>query len=253
MPKIITVINQKGGVGKTTTAHALGAWLQNKQNKKVLFIDLDQQGNLTYATNASHSENNALGLLINAKLDKQAIQTTPTNYQIIPSSPMLANVESMLTMTGREYRLKEALSGLQGYDYIVMDTPPSLNILTINALTASNFALIPAQADIFSVQGITQLGQTIDAVKRYTNKNLQVLGIILTRYSNRNILSRDLQQVIEDTAKSIHTKTYTQNIREAIAIKEAQALRQDIFSYDAKGNATQDYGNLFQEIWQEIQ
>ena len=159
----------------------------------------------------------------------------------------------MLTMTGREYRLREALTELKEYDYIVIDTPPSLNILTINALTASNFALIPAQADIFSVQGITQLGQTIDAIKRYTNKDLQVLGIVLTRYSNRNILSRDLQQVIEDTAKSIYTKTYTQNIREAIAIKEAQALRQDIFSYDAKGNATQDYGNLFQEIWQEIQ
>ena len=207
MQKIITVINQKGGVGKTTTAHALGAWLQSKQSKKVLFIDLDQQGNLTYATNASHSENNALGLLINAKLDKQAIQITPSRYQIIASSPMLANVESMLTMTVREYRLREALTELKEYDYIVIDTPPSLNILTINALTASNFALIPAQADIFSVQGITQLGQTIDAIKRYTNKDLQVLGIVLTRYSNRNILSRDLQQVIEDTAKSIHTNT----------------------------------------------
>ena len=205
MPKIITVINQKGGVGKTTTAHALGSWLQNKQQKKVLFVDLDQQGNLTYATNASHSESNALGLLINAKLDTQAIQVTPTNYHIIASSPMLANVESMLTMTGREYRLKEALNTLQDYDYLVIDTPPSLNILTINALTASDFALIPAQADIFSVQGITQLGQTIDAIKRYTNKDLKVLGIVLTRYSNRNILSRDLQQVIHDTATVSYT------------------------------------------------
>lgn len=219
----------------------------------MLFIDLDQQGNLTYATHAGHSEVNALDLLTNAQLDKQAIQVTPTNYHIIASSPMLANVEAVLTMTGREYRLKEALATLQGYDYVVIDTPPSLNILTINALTASDFALIPAQADIFSVQGITQLGQTLDAIKRYTNKNLSVLGIVLTRYSNRNILSRDLQQVIHDTAKSIHTKAYTQSIREAVAIKEAQALKQDIFSYNAHGNVTQDYADLFQEIWQEIQ
>lgn len=252
MLKIISVINQKGGVGKTTTAHALGAWLQNKQHQKVLFIDLDQQGNLTYSANASHSVNNALDLLTKAKFNPTAVQTTTTEFNIIPSDPMLANIEAMLTTTGREYRLKEALADIKEFDYLVIDTPPNLNILTINALTASNYALIPAQADIFSVQGITQLGQTIDTVQKYTNKDLKILGIILTRYSNRNILSRDLQQVIANTAKSIHTKAYTQFIREAVAIKEAQALRQDIFSYDPKGNATQDYDNLFNEIWQEI-
>lgn len=252
MPKVITVINQKGGVGKTTTAHALGAWLQNTKKQKVLFIDLDQQGNLTYSTNASHSVNNALDLLTKGEFNPIAVQTTPTGFNIVPSDPMLANIEAMLTITGREYRLKEALSGLKDYDYLVIDTPPSLNILTINALTASHYALIPGQADIFSVQGITQLGQTIDAVMKYTNKELVILGIVLTRYVSRNILSRDLQQVISDTAKSIHTKAYIQYVREAVAIKEAQALRKDIFSYDPKGNATQDYNNLFNEIWQEI-
>jgi chromosome partitioning protein len=133
-----------------------------------------------------------------------------------------------------------------------MDTPPSLNIITINALTASDYAVIPAQADIFSLQGITQLGQTIEAVKRYTNKDLKVLGIVLTKHNTRSILSRDLQKVITDTAMQLHTKVYTQYIREAVAVREAQAMKQDVFSYDPKSNATQDYDALMKEIWKDI-
>jgi chromosome partitioning protein len=133
-----------------------------------------------------------------------------------------------------------------------MDTPPSLNIITINALTASDYAVIPAQADIFSLQGITQLGQTIEAVKRYTNKDLKVLGIVLTKHNTRSILSRDLQKVITDTAMQLHTKVYKQYIREAVAVREAQAMKQDVFSYDPKSNATQDYDALMNEIWKDI-
>jgi chromosome partitioning protein len=252
MAKIITVINQKGGVGKTTTTHTIGAWLQNKKKQKVLFVDLDQQGNLTYSTGANNSDYNSLEVLVSGRLDQSKIQITTEGFNVIPSSPSLANVDAVLMQTGKEYRLNEALSNLKEYDYVVMDTPPSLNIITINALTASDYALIPAQADIFSLQGITQLGQTIDAVKRYTNKNLNVLGIILTKHNTRSILSRDLQQVITDTAIHIHTKVYTQYIREAVAVKEAQAVKKDIFSYDAKNNATQDYDALMNEVWEDL-
>ena len=252
MAKVITVINQKGGVGKTTTAHAIGAWLQRTKGKKVLFIDLDQQGNLTYATGASNSNYNSLKLLINGSLDAKKIQHTSSGFSVIPSDPMLANIDMILTETGKEYRLKEALKGLKDYDYVVIDNPPSMNVIMINALTASDFAIIPAQADIFSLQGIIQLGKSLDAVKSYTNKDLNVLGIVLTRHNGRTILSRDILEVIEDTAKQLKTKVYSQTIREAVAVKEAQATRKDIFSYDAKSNASQDYDALMQTIWTEI-
>lgn len=252
MAKVITVINQKGGVGKTTTAHAIGAWLQRTKEKKVLFIDLDQQGNLTYATGASNSNYNSLKLLINGSLDAKKIQHTSSGFSVIPSDPALANIDMILTETGKEYRLKEALKGLKDYDYVVIDNPPSMNVIMINALTASDFAIIPAQADIFSLQGITQLGKSLDAVKSYTNKDLNVLGIVLTRHNGRTILSRDILEVIEDTAKQLKTKVYSQTIREAVAVKEAQATRKDIFSYDAKSNASQDYDALMQTIWTEI-
>ena len=252
MAKVITVINQKGGVGKTTTAHAIGAWLQRTKGKKVLFIDLDQQGNLTYATGASNSNYNSLKLLINGSLDAKKIQHTSSGFSVIPSDPMLANIDMILTDTGKEYRLKEALKSLKDYDYVVIDNPPSMNVIMINALTASDFAIIPAQADIFSLQGITQLGKSLDAVKSYTNKDLNVLGIVLTRHNGRTILSRDILEVIEDTAKQLKTKVYSQTIREAVAVKEAQATRKDIFSYDAKSNASQDYDALMQTIWTEI-
>ena len=252
MAKVITVINQKGGVGKTTTAHAIGAWLQRTKGKKVLFIDLDQQGNLTYATGASNSNYNSLKLLINGSLDVKKIQHTSSGFSVIPSDPALANIDMILTDTGKEYRLKEALKGLKDYDYVVIDNPPSMNVIMINALTASDFAIIPAQADIFSLQGITQLGKSLDAVKSYTNKDLNVLGIVLTRHNGRTILSRDILEVIEDTAKQLKTKVYSQTIREAVAVKEAQATRKDIFSYDAKSNASQDYDALMQTIWTEI-
>ncbi|GAB3238351.1 ParA family protein [Psychrobacter pacificensis] len=252
MPKVIAVINQKGGVGKTTTAHAIGAWLQLKKKQKVLFIDLDQQGNLTYATNSSHSNYSSLQLLITGELEAGKIQQTKDGFSVIPSDPKLANIDMILNATGKEYKLKEALQDLQGYDYVVMDTPPSVNVIMVNALTASHFAIIPAQADIFSLQGITQLGQSLEAIKRYTNKELEVLGIVLTRHNPRTILSRDLHEVIEQTANQLDTKVYSQVIRESVSVKEAQATRKDLFTYDDKSNASQDYNNLMQAIWKEI-
>lgn len=252
MTKVITVINQKGGVGKTTTAHAIGAWLQIIKHKKILFIDLDQQGNLTYATNASHSKFNSLKILLESKLVADKIQHTESDFFVIPSDPMLANIDVLLTETGKEYRLKEALLKLLGYDYVVIDTPPSMNVIMINALTASDYAIIPAQADIFSLQGITRLGNSLEVVKRYTNKELKVLGIVLTRHNPRTILSRDLQKVIEQTAKKLKTKVYSQTIRESVIVKEAQATQKDIFSYDIKSSVSQDYNELMQQIWKEI-
>lgn len=252
MPKIITVINQKGGVGKTTTAHNIGAWLKTIKKKKVLFIDLDQQGNLSYATKSHHHEYTSIEILTSKQIDVGRCFVSENDYYIVPSHPNLASIDKYLPEVGKEYQLKNALRNLDDFDYVIIDTPPTLNILTINALTASNYALIPTQADIFSLQGISQLSQTIDAVKEYTNPNLEILGIVLTKHNTRSILNRDLQAITKDTAISIHTKVYTQYIRENISIKEAQATQNDIFSYSPYCNAAIDYDALMNQIWKEI-
>lgn len=247
MKEIIAVINQKGGVGKSTTALALGAGLLRK-GFKVLRVDLDAQGNLTYTMAADTKEPTALDLLAKRAKLTHVIRHT-IQGDVIPSNPALAGADITLTETGKEYRLKEALESIaKDYDYIIIDTPPALGILVINALTASTSAIVPAQADIYSLQGIGQLYQTIDAVRRYCNPNLIVKGILLTRYNARSILSRDLADVIQETAEQFHTEIFKTFIRENIAVKEAQARRQDLFKYAPKSNAALDYASFVDEF-----
>ena len=134
------------------------------------------------------------------------------------------------------------------YDYCIVDTPPALGILTVNALTAATGAIIPAQADIFSLQGISQLGGTLDAVKKYCNPDLSVMGILLTRYNDRAVIGREAAEMTERTAGQLGTELFTARIRECTAIKEAQARRQSIYSYAPKSNAAADYAALVAEI-----
>ena len=243
----IAVINQKGGVGKSTTALAIGAGLSLK-GYSVLFIDLDAQGNLSYTLGAGTQGYNAMGVLQRPETAKEEIQHTQ-NGDIIASSPALAGADTVLTETGKEYRLKEALESLSGeYDYCIIDTPPALGILTINALTACRGAIIPAQADIYSLQGISQLNSTIQTVKKYCNPALSIMGIVLTRYSSRSVISREVTELIEQTAEQLQTKLYKAKIRECIALKEAQAVKQNIFTYAPRSNATADYRALVEEI-----
>lgn len=250
MKEVIAVINQKGGVGKSTTAQAIGQGLILK-GYKVLFVDLDAQGNLSYSLNAQQGALNVLDIINHRAKAKDAIQTTPEG-DIIPTSPQLSGADLILNETGKEYRLKEALTPiLKDYDYIIIDTPPALGILTINALTVCTGAIIPAQADIYSLQGVGQLSQTLKAVKTYCNKDLTLKGIVLTRYSKRAILSRDLAETLENTAKQLNTKLYKTKIRECIAIKEAQATKKSIYAYAPKSNASKDYMNLLEEVIKE--
>jgi chromosome partitioning protein len=244
---IIAVANQKGGVGKSTTAHAMGAALKGK----TLFIDLDAQGNLTYALGGKASTA-TMDMLIGRQTAKAAIQQTPGG-DLIPSSPSMSGADLTLTMTGKEYRLKEAIEPIRAsYDWIVIDTPPSLGVLTVNALTASDWLVITAQADIYSLQGIGQLRNTVDAVRQYCNKDLIIKGILLTRYSRRSILSKDMAAMMEETAKQLGTKLFSTKIRENIALKEAQARQQDIFTYSRKSNGGMDYMKFVIELTREV-
>ena len=247
MSKAIAVINQKGGVGKSTTALAIGAGLSLK-GYSVLFIDLDAQGNLSYTLGADTKGYNAMGVLERPETAKEEIQHTPQG-DIIASSPKLAGADKLLEETGKEYRLKEALESLQGaYDYIIVDTPPALGILTINALTACTGAIIPAQADIYSLQGIGQLNSTIETVKKYCNPSLSIMGIVITRFNGRSIIRREVAEMLEHTADQLHTKLYSSKIRECTALVEAQATKQNIYSYAPRSNAAADYKALVDEI-----
>ncbi|MDD3525281.1 MAG: ParA family protein [Bacteroidia bacterium] len=247
MKQIIAITNQKGGVGKSTTAQALGAGYRQR-GFSVLFIDLDAQGNLSYTLGASAGGYTILEVLSKEIKASQAIQGTPSG-DLIAYSPALSGADLLLGQTGKEYRLREAIQPiLDKYDYIILDTPPALGILTVNALTACTWAIIPAQADTYSLQGIGQLYSTIEAVRRYCNPSLVIRGILLTRHSNRTILSRDIAELMEKAAKEIGTTLFTTTIRQNIAVKEAQSYRQDIFSYAPKSNAAIDYRDLIEEL-----
>jgi len=248
--KIIAVSNQKGGTGKTTTALNLGAAL-TLRGRKVLLIDLDSQTNLSYAMDA-----NATGITGHGSLDvleeritaAEAIQHTAQG-DVIAASPALAGADLIITQVGKEYRLREALEPLEGmYDYCIIDTPPALGILTINALTAADACIIPAQADIFSLQGIGQLYNTIQTVRKYCNPRLTILGILLTRYNPRAIISREVGEMAAATAEGMGSKVFTTKIRECTALKEAQALRSNIFDYARSSNAAADYTSFTEEL-----
>ena len=240
--EVITVINQKGGVGKTTTAHSLATGLY-KRGYKVLIIDLDPQTNLTYTVLGDTPEKNIYDVLTGKENIKNCILRTD-NIDIIGASLSLVVMDGI-----KENSLKEALKEVKDiYDFIILDTPPAMNILTVNTLTASNKAIITAQADIFSLQGIRQLADNIEAVKRHWNENLTIEGILLTRYNSRSLLTKGMTENMEKMAESIGTKLFNVKIRECVAIKEAQATGQNIFDYAKKSNASNDYNKFIDEL-----
>lgn len=248
--KTYAIINQKGGVGKSITALSVGAALTLK-GYTVLCIDLDAQGNLSYTMKADTQGYSAMELIQRPETAKDGIQHTEQG-DIIASSPSLSGADTAITQTGKEYRLKEALEVLdKEYEYCIIDTPPSLGILTINALTASLGVIIPAQADVYSIQGINQLHNTIQTVKHYCSQNLCIMGILLTRYSKRSVISQELADTIDKIAKKLDTNIYKTRIRECVALRESQTLQQNIFTYAPKCNAAADYRDLVTEILEQ--
>lgn len=250
-PKVISIVNRRGGAGKTVTAQTLSAGLY-KKGYKTLLIDLDSQSNLTFDTGAKPTDKTALEVIIGACTPEEAIQSTQQG-DIIPASPALSRADLIVEGTGKEYRLREALEDLRGYDLIIIDTPPALGVLTINALTASDYAIIPMQAEVHSLQGLTLLYmEAIQTVRKYTNKDLKILGIVITRYNGRAILSKNMRAQIEALAEDLDTKVLAQPIRECIALREAQALQQDVLTYAPRSNATADYKALINEVEREV-
>lgn len=248
MAKIISFANQKGGVGKTTTTCAIAAGLKAK-GYRVLCVDLDPQSNLTFSVGAQSEDCATIYEVIKGEVKPLfAVQRTEV-FDVISSNILLSGVELEFTQTGREFLLKEALNSLQEkYDYIFIDTPPALSILTVNAFTASDGIIIPMLADIFSLQGIAQLSETVDRVRTYCNHNLAIKGIILTKFNPRTLLSKEIMGTAQLIAEELKTHLFENTIRVSVAIMEAQTNQQSIFEYAPKNNAVSDYSKVVDEF-----
>lgn len=250
--KTIAMMNRKGGTAKTTTAYNLAAYLR-AAGMRVLLVDLDSQRNLTYIENATDADitaDNVLGILETATA-QEAIDSA--GQDIITASPALSMADRVLQGVGTEYRLKEALEPLQGmYDYCIVDTPPQLGSIVANALTAADEVIITATPDALSVQGIGQLKEMIESVKRYSNKSLLINGILVTRYQRSN-LSKAIKEDLEQIATMLNTKLYQSYIRECTAIREAQLSHEDIFTYAPRSNGAKDYAKFGKEFLEDEQ
>ena len=248
MSKVISVSNQKGGVGKTTTTCNLAAGLK-KKGFRVLIIDLDPQGNLAFSVGADSNTSATIYDVLKGDVKTQfAIQKTDTT-DIIISSILLSGIELEFTNTGREFLLKDAILPISDlYDYIILDTPPALGILTINAFTASDTIVVPMLSDIFSLQGIAQLYETVERVKKYCNPNLTIAGILLTKYNPRTLLSREIRGTAELIAQDLNIKLFNSYIRSSVVVSEAQSVQQSILDYAPKNNIARDYLQFIDEL-----
>lgn len=244
MSKVISISNHKGGVGKTTSAINIGAGL-NKLGKKILLIDLDPQANLSQSLGLVNQERNIYGAL-RGKYKLEPIKIIK-GLDVIPSTLDLSGAEvEMSGEPGREYILKEIIEPLKSsYDYILIDSPPSLGLLTINSFTASDEVFIPLQAQYLALQGLSKLVEVIDKIQSRLNKELKIGGVFITQYDSRKVLNRDVVATIEAHFKN---KVFKTKIRDNVALAEAPAQGLDIFRYNSKSYGAEDYLSLSKEI-----
>lgn len=243
--KVLSICNQKGGVAKTTTALEIGQSMARK-NYKVLYVDADPQGNLTWTLNANTEQET----LYDALTDQARIEDTIQhigNGDIIASSPML----SLLTDNQDTVKLRNVLLPLD-YDVAIIDTPPSLSFLTLSALTASNGLIITALSAPYSLQGIGQLYLTLQAIREQNNPVLEVYGIVLCMYDKRTNVGRTFSKMLNSTAETLGTKLYKTHIRRCSAIVSAQSRKESIFKYAPRSHGAEDYNSLTNEVLEDL-
>lgn len=249
MKEIVAIVHQKGGSGKTTTAHILGASLC-KRNFRVLFVDMDGQANLTHIMQADASKSGLLDLLSKKLRVSEIIQKTP-NGDIVTGNKDLFQADTTIAGVGKEYHLKEALDDIRDeYDYVVIDTPPALSILTVNALVASSSAIIASQAEWLNLNGIENVSETVGSVREYCNKKLFIKGILLTQFKERTRLNKAFATAINKVADKLGTKVFKSIIRDSIVISEAQVKCMTVFDYAPNSNVAKDYEAFLDEFLQ---
>lgn len=248
--KIIVVANQKGGIGKTTTATAVASILAEKGFNSLL-IDADQQGN---STDTYKAQVEGAATLYDILLEenriplKEAIQETE-NGKIVASDPLLRKADEVLNNDVEGlYRLQDALEELEGYDYVIIDTAPAMNSILHNCLIAADEVIIPVTADRYGLQGLSQLNDTITAIKKRQNKNLNIAGLLLVKYNGRTLLGKEVKDSLKDIAKNMNTKLFETTIRESTKAKEAQAMRKTLIKYAKTSTTAEDYIAFVDEL-----
>jgi len=249
MGKIIAVANQKGGVGKTTTSVNLSTLLA-KRGKTVLLIDADPQGNATSGVGMDKNvEYSVYDLIINDEINAKdiIIKTEIRNLSLCPSNINLAGAEvELVSLISREFKMKKKLDEIKDkYDYIIIDCPPSLGLITLNAFTASDSILIPVQCEYYALEGLGQLVNTINLVKKHLNTNLQIEGALLTMYDIRTNLSN---QVVKEVNKYFENKVYKTVIPRNVKLSEAPSYGMPISIYDARSKGAKSYDKFVKEF-----
>ena len=248
MTQIITVTNQKGGVGKTTTVAALVCGL-HQRGARVLGVDLDPQGNLGFTLGLDIGEGATLyDVLTGARPIESAIVRTEYG-DVLPSDIMLSTAEVEFTAPRREFMLAQQLDIVRdNYDYIIIDTPPSLNILTINAYVASTGHIVPMEAEILSLVGVSQIQDTIEAVRSSFNPDLKVLGILLNKYNQRLTLSREVLDLAEEVARQLGSQVFTTKVRRSVDVAMAPAHGQSVLTYKPDAKCSMDFRKIVSAV-----
>ena len=249
--KVMAIINQKGGVGKSTTAINLSAAL-GELGKQVLLVDLDPQGNSSSGLGIEKSQvhNCVYDVLLNdVAIEDVIIPDVGEGLDLVPATINLAGAEvELVSEMARENRLKDAVGSLRGkYDYVFIDCPPSLGLLTVNALVAADKLLIPIQCEFYALEGVTKLLDSMKRVKTRLNPTLDIFGVLLTMYDGRTTLSR---QVVEEVRSYFGKTVFTTLIPRTVKLSEAQSFGQPITQYDPSGKGAQSYVNLAKEVVQ---
>lgn len=253
--KVICISNMKGGVGKTVTAVALARGLHD-QGRRVLLCDLDPQCNASFVSglNVLETETTLFDVFKGEANTTDAIQPLEIGFDIAMCGLKATAADMTFTQLGRERILAEALKPIQDdYDCVICDTSPSLSLLTTAAATAADYLLIPTTADSLSIQGASQLDAYTRSIRKYCNPRLQVLGILVTMYNNRSVLSKSLEGAIQDLSASMETTVFDTRIRRAQALQDAASTQQDLYTTAAKATAIQDYKQLIMEVLNKIE
>ncbi len=252
MATVISVTNQKGGVGKTTTAVNIAYYLA-KAGKTTLLIDFDPQGNATSGLGLDKQALEATMtevMLEKVSLSEVIVPTKHKNFSIAPSTPHLANTEVELAQAQRRFmRLKTAIDTLDEYDYIIIDSPPSLSLLTVNGLIAAQYVLLPVQAEFYALEGLGQLLETMKLVRKNMNPSLELLGVLPTMMDSRTTLS---SQVLEEIKKHFPEKVFKQSIPRNIRLAEAPSHGLPVGAYDRFSKGARAYKAVAKEVTERV-